>query len=203
MCGRCGVSSMTTVRPRGGLFDGGYQGARHATSSTRSVVAMNGSRREPRYNGCIFGKLPHTVPCVSMTGTPNASAKVTRARNASGLRPADSVRMIGFSAAPIRSASCSISSGGLIRRAGAATGILLRGTDQTSSSTSTGIFKYTGPRGVRCASSPARLTISYNVSTLPTWLAHLTIAPTRACVPPTIERFLYHCEPGSTPGRSP
>src|SRR5262245_41382698 len=36
MCGRCGVSSMTTVCARDGLFEGGYQGARQATSSTRA-----------------------------------------------------------------------------------------------------------------------------------------------------------------------
>ncbi len=96
MCGRCGTSSMTTTCASGARsLLGGYQGERQATSSTRSEPAAS-ETSPPRCMGWSLGKFAQIADCGSITGIASSSASSTSARNASGSRPADSVRITGL-----------------------------------------------------------------------------------------------------------
>ena len=77
------------------------------------------------------------------------------------------------------------------------------GRCQALSSTSTGVFTYTGPAGGWAASSPARFTMSYSTPASAAADAHLVNGAANACGPPTMDRLRYHWDPGSRPAASP
>src|SRR5579863_3297727 len=203
MCGRWGTSSMTTTCASGARsLLGGYHGERQPTSSTRSAPAASDTS-PPTCSGWSYGKFAHTADCGSITGIASSSASSTSARNASGSRPADSVRMTGLLASASLAATASISEDGLSRAPLGATFLRTLGRCQGASSASRPTLRYTGPLGCRTASSPARITDSYRVVTSGMCPAHLVNGAATTCGPPTNDRFRYHCDPGSGPSPSP
>ncbi len=132
------------------------------------------------------------------------SARSTSAANAAGSRPTDSTASTGRCAvASSRAAVATSSSAGAVPAARGTGPVAAAAGRHSSSSTSTGMFTYTGPAGGWAASSPARRTMPYSTLTSLAAQAHLVNGAASACGPPTTDRFRYHCDPGSRPAPSP
>ena len=99
------------------------------------------------------------APCPSTTGSAASSASSTRASNVSWSGPAVSAEITGHLALAISAATFSMSAavgcifgaGGTLRSAS--------GLSQSCSIVSIETQRYVGPFGMRCASSPARITV--------------------------------------------
>src|SRR6516165_12483874 len=203
MCGRCGVSSMTSTVALPGLALGGYHGARQPSRITRSASFASGASSPPACSALVRGKFAHSADCGSTTGIARSSASSTSAPNAPGSRPAASVASTGLRAATSNRAAASMSPAVATVRPGGGAGASAADGCHRASSTSTGVLTYTGPAGAWTASSPARLTIPYSTLTSAAAHAHLVNGAATACGPPTTDRFRYHWDPGSGPAASP
>ena len=127
MCGRCGISSMTSTSAVPGLALGGYHGARQPSRITRSASFASGASSPPACSALVRGKLAHSADCGSTTGIASSSASSASAANAPGSRPAVSIASTGFRAPASSAAAASTSSGAATVRPGGGAGRLGRG----------------------------------------------------------------------------
>ena len=154
-----GLSSIAITLAFVGPALGGYQGDRLPITKTRSALSIKGEGSNPRCIGWLLGKLEY-VGELSMTGMASWLDSSTRLLKPAGSLPADSVIIKGFVLDINMAESLSISSdeGWVL----GAVGIwrIFCGGFQGWIIVSIGMSKKVGPRGTRCAISPALISCS-------------------------------------------